>query len=233
MSHDGHTRRDYDDALSDLRAVLAEMGGLAERQLRDGLQALVTRDAELGDGVRAGDRRINELDLRVDQQATAILARRQPAGPDLRFLMAAIRSGTDLERIGDEAGKLGRSAVELAGTQGVADDLLHRLERFGEDVRAFLRAALDAFARGDSGTARTIHGRGGRLADVHDGLTGEFVTCMMADPGATRRILHALWCARALERIADHSRNLCESVIYIVEGRDLRHAPARGAPEHL
>ena len=227
----GHILRDYDEELEHLRTTLLEMGGLAERQLGDGLRALVERDARLGDAVCTADYRVNDLEVRIDEEATAIIARRQPAGPDLRLLTAVIRSSTDLERIGDEAEKLGRFAIEFAGAQSLEPGMLGGLERLGDIVRAVLHEALDAFARGDAEAAARIAADDGRVNAACDAAMRELVTYMMEDPRTMQRSLHALWCARALERIGDHARNLCEAVVYVVEGRDIRHEGTQAPPE--
>lgn len=218
-----HIQHGYDDELEHLRSTFMEMGGLVEHQLGDGLHALVTRDARLGDEVCTADYRINELEVRIDEEATAIIARRQPAASDLRLLTAVIRCGTDLERIGDEAEKLGRFAIEFAGGQAPETGMLSGLDRLGGIVRAVLHEALDAFARGDADVAARIAADDGRINAACDAAMRELITYMMEDPRTMQRSLHALWCTRALERIGDHARNLCEAVIYVVEGRDIRH----------
>jgi len=223
VSDQPHTHHDYETELDALKGVLAEMGGLAERQLRDGLRALVTRDAELGDQVCSRDHQINDLELRVDERVTKIIARRQPAGSDLRLLVAAIRTGTDLERIGDEAGKLGRFAIEFGHGQALDPQLVRAMERLGERVRPVLAQALDAFARTDAPAATALMRDIDAIAQVHDAAVRELMTYMLEDPRTIQRVLHALWCARALERISDHARNICESVVYVGEGRDIRH----------
>lgn len=234
MTERRHIHSEYDEELDALRGLLLEMGGLVERQLADGLRALVTRDAELGDRVCTADYRINSLEVRIDEEATTIIARRQPTGSDLRLLMAAIRTGTDLERIGDEAEKLGRFAVEFAAGHSPEPALLQGMERLGDAVRQVLRDSLDAFARSDAAAATAVLDGTGRVGGHYDSVMRELITYMMEDPRTMQRALHALWCARALERISDHARNVCESVVYIEEGRNIRHRAAGGdsaAPE--
>ncbi|MDZ7747870.1 MAG: phosphate signaling complex protein PhoU [Halofilum sp. (in: g-proteobacteria)] len=228
MSDRRHIHHEYDQELDTLRALLLEMGGLVEQQLADGLRAVVARDAELGDRVCTADYRINSLEVRVDEEATTIIARRQPTGSDLRLLTAAIRIGTDLERIGDEAEKLGRFAIEFAAGQTLDHGLLQGLERLGDAVRAILREALDAFARADGEAAARVAADVDRVRDAYAAVVRELMTCMMEDPRTMQRALHAMWCARALERIGDHARNVCEAVVYVVEGRNIRHRPPAG-----
>lgn len=236
MTERRHIHSEYDEELDGLRTLLLEMGGLVERQLADGLKALITRDAELGDRVCTADYRINSLEVRIDEEATTIIARRQPTGSDLRLLMAAIRTGTDLERIGDEAEKLGRFAVEFAAGHSPEPALLQGMERLGDAVREVLRDALDAFARSDAAAATAVLDGAVQVGGHYDSVMRELITYMMEDPRTMQRALHALWCARALERISDHARNVCESVVYIEEGRNIRHRPAgddSGATEEL
>lgn len=229
MSDEPHTHHEYDEELRELEGALARMGRFAGQQLGDGLRALLERDAELGHTVCTSDYRINELELRIDRLATAMIARRQPAGSDLRFVIAAIRTGTDLERVGDEAGKLGRFAIEFAGSRSLEPRLLQGMRRFGEDVDAVFRSALRALAERDAETAIETAREAEHVAAVQGALLREFVTYMLEDPRTIQRVLHALWCTRALERIAHHAANVCESVVYVVEGRHVRHAEA--APE--
>ncbi len=231
MTERRHIHSEYDQELDALQGLLLEMGGLVERQLADGLQALITRDAELGDRVCTADYRINSLEVRIDEEATMIIARRQPTGSDLRLLMAAIRTGTDLERIGDEAEKLGRFAVDFAAGHSPEPTLLQGMERLGDAVRQVLRDALDAFARSDVAAATAVLDGTGRVGAHYDSVMRELITYMMEDPRTMQRALHALWCARALERISDHARNVCESVVYIEEGRNIRHRPAEGGSD--
>ncbi|WP_067560982.1 phosphate signaling complex protein PhoU [Halofilum ochraceum] len=231
MTEKRHIHSEYDQELDTLRGLLLEMGGLVERQLADGLEALITRDAELGDRVCTADYRINSLEVRIDEEATMIIARRQPTGSDLRLLMAAIRTGTDLERIGDEAEKLGRFAVEFAAGNTPEPSLLQGMERLGDTVRQVLRESLDAFARSDVAAATAVLDGTDRVGGHYDAVMRELITYMMEDPRTMQRALHALWCARALERISDHARNVCESVVYVEEGRNIRHRPAGAGPD--
>jgi phosphate transport system protein len=231
MTEKRHIHHEYDQELDALHDLLLEMGGLVERQLADGLRALITRDAELGDRVCTADYRINSLEVRIDEEATTIIARRQPTGSDLRRLMAAIRTGTDLERVGDEAEKLGRFAVEFAAGHSAEPALLQGMERLGDAVRQVLRDALDAYARSDAAAATAVLEGAGHVGGYYDSVMRELITYMMEDPRTMQRALHALWCARALERIADHARNLCESVVYVEEGRNIRHRPPGEVPE--
>ena len=229
MTDEPHTHHEYDEEIGALEAAIAEMGRLAGQQLDDGLRALRERDAELGHTVCTSDYRINELEVRIDRLATAMIARRQPTGSDLRFVIAAIRTGTDLERVGDEAGKLGRFAIEFAGSRALESRLLQGMQRLGEDVQAVFRRALEARAARDAEAAAETARAAEHVARVQGALLREFVTYMLEDPRTIQRVLHALWCTRALERIANHAANICESVVYVVEGRNIRHAEA--APE--
>mgnify|MGYP006433979577 CR=1 FL=1 len=231
MTEKRHIHSEYDQELDALHDLLLEMGGFVERQLADGLRALITRDADLGDRVCTADYRVNSLEVRIDEEATTIIARRQPTGSDLRRLLAAIRTGTDLERIGDEAEKLGRFAIEFAGGHSPEPVLLQGIERLGDAVRQVLRDALDAFARSDVTAATTVLESAEGVGGQYDSVMRELITYMMEDPRTMQRALHALWCARALERISDHARNLCEAVVYVEEGRNIRHRPAEGGPE--
>lgn len=218
-----HISTQYDEELEDIRQKLLSMGGMVERQLNDGLQALVRMDSDLGESMVRRDVEVNALEIEIDEECTRIIARRQPAASDLRVLIGMIKSITDLERIGDEACKLGKAAMDPAADQALDRALAQGMQRLGRHVQSMLHDALDAFARLDADAALTIAREESRVDDEYDALTRQLVTYIMGDPRTIQRVLGVLWSARALERIADHARNLCEYVVYVVEGQDIRH----------
>ena len=204
-----HISRRYNDELENLRSRVLAMGGLVEEQCRNALDALVRGDAVMAQTVAASDHRVNKLEVEINAECTDILARRQPAASDLRMLVSIIRMTADLERIGDEAEKIGRLAVNLAAGHE-KQSFYTEPRHLGERVLDMLRGALDAFARLDVNAAI-------------EALTRLLITHMMEQPRAVSSMLRVNWCARALERIGDHSVNLCEQVIYLVKGSDVRH----------
>lgn len=228
-----HISTQYDQELDAIRQKLMSMAGLVEQQLDQGLRALVTGDAGLGETIVARDAEVNALEVEIDEDCALIIARRQPAAGDLRVVIGMLKSITDLERVGDEACKLGKAAIVPAGEQPLDRALAQGLRRLGDHARSMLHDALDAFVRMDAGTALRIAREESRVDDEYDALMRQFMTYMVEDPRTIRRILGVMWSARALERIADHARNLCEYVVYMVEGADIRHASLADAARAL
>lgn len=217
-----HISRKYNDELEHLRGKVLAMGGLVEEQCRNALAALVRGDAVLAETVATSDHRVNELEVAISAECTDTLARRQPAASDLRMLVSIIRMTSDLERIGDEAEKIGRLAMNLAAGHE-KQSYYTEPEHLGERVLEMLHGALDAFARLDVKAAIEIASRDPEIDREFEALTRLLITHMMEQPRAVSSMLRVNWCARALERIGDHSVNLCEQVVYLVKGSDVRH----------
>lgn len=217
-----HISQQFEQELDDIRSKVLSMGGLVENQVERGLKALVDADGSLGEEVATSDYKINTLEVEIDEACTRIIALRQPTASDLRVIVTMIKSTTDLERIGDEAEKLGRFAVELA-TADRASGHFSKLKHLGDHVRRVLRGSLDALARLDVDLAMK-HAIEDKDVNVEfDSLTRQLITFMMEDPRSIQRSLQVMWCARALERIGDHAKNICEYVVYMVKGKDIRH----------
>ena len=219
---DHHISHRYNEELEHLRNRVLEMGGLVESNCRDALTSLVTGDASLAEAVASSDYKVNEMEVAINAECTDILARRQPAASDLRMLVAIIRLTSDLERIGDEAEKIGRLAVKLAeGHEKQAYYL--EPKHLGEGVIDMLNGALDAFARLDVTAAIDVAGRDPQIDREFETLTRTLITHMMEQPRAVKSMLRVNWCARALERVGDHAVNICEEVVFLVKGSDVRH----------
>ena len=225
----GHISKRFDQELEDVRNKVLTMGGLVETQVNDGIRCLVESNSELARQVVENDHKVNRMEVEIDDQCVQILARRQPAASDLRLIVAVIKTITDLERIGDQAEKLGKIQLELE-RQEVSSSTFIKLEHLGELVARILHSALDAFARMNVDDAMATIEMDIKVNDEYDSLMREMITHMMEDPRTIRSSLRISWCARALERIGDHAKNIAEYVIYLVLGKDVRHI---GASESL
>lgn len=219
---DQHISQKYNNELEDIRNRALAMGGLVEKLVAGGLQALLEGDSALGESIALADHEVNSMEVEIDEECLQVLARRQPAASDLRLLVTVIKIITDLERIGDEAEKLGRLSVKLSNSEQLP--AYHKeLRHIGGLVVSLLRDALDSFARLDVEAAIRTAARDTDIDSEYDTLSRLLITRIMEDPREVKNVLRIAWCARALERIGDHSVNICEYVVYLVRGRDIRH----------
>ncbi len=226
-----HISRRFNKDIEDLRNTVLNMGGLVETQLSRAISAIVSGDSELGLKVARDDYKVNNLEVHIDEECSRILATRAPAAGDLRLIVAIIKTITDLERIGDEAEKIGFLASKLAGMDRPADSY-RELKNLGSHVSHMLRDAMNAFARLDVAEALDVVKEDELVDEEYDAITRQCITFMMEDPRSIKRVMNVTWAARSLERIGDHAKNICEYVIYMVEGRDIRHTDiAEEAPE--
>jgi len=217
-----HISHQYNVELEEIRSHVLQMGGLVEQQIEQAMIALVKGDIALGEAVIMNDTKVNKLEVTIDEECNQIIARRQPTASDLRLVVAVIKTITDLERIGDEAEKIARMAVRLAGEERPKNNYAE-IQVLGQHVRQMVHDALDAFARVDVESA-LLTAREDRKADQeYEGAIRQLITYMMEDPRTISRVLNVIWAARALERIGDHARNICEYIIYFVKGKDIRH----------
>ena len=217
-----HISRRFNQDIEDLRNTVLSMGGLVETQLSRAIAAIVSGDSELGLKVANDDYKVNNLEVDIDEECSRILATRAPAAGDLRLIVAIIKTITDLERIGDEAEKIGFLASKLAGMDRPSDSY-RELKNLGSHVSHMLRDAMNAFARLDVSEALDVVKEDELVDEEYDAITRQCITFMMEDPRSIKRVMNVTWAARSLERIGDHAKNICEYVIYMVEGRDIRH----------
>lgn len=220
-----HISEQYDAELDSARALLLEMGGLVEQQLQQACQALYSHDLDLADRVRAGDVAINQHEVKIDNLCTQIIARRQPAATDLRTLISIMKASTDLERIGDEAERIAKMAKKVANLELPADHY-GDIRDMASQVHTMLTQALDAFARQNAKSAVSVIDADEAVDDAYDEILKERGASMKSSPDTIEQSLTILWVARALERCGDHAKNLSEYVVYLVKGKDVRHADA-------
>jgi phosphate transport system protein len=219
-----HISRKFNEELEDIRNKVMIMGGLVENQIDEAATSLMNSDLELAEKVIQQDSLVNQLEMQIDKECTQIMALRQPAAFDLRLLLSVIKTINDLERAGDEAIKIAEMAIHLNGM-----DHKHKGEDYYEIqhlvsmVKEMLHGALDAFARMNVDQVVAITGQDQKVDREYSSIIRQLISRMMEDPRNVGRALDVLWMARALERIGDHACNICEHVIYMVRGEDVRH----------
>ena len=204
---------------------MMQMGGMVESQIRSAIAGYLEGDIERATQVIAGDARVNELELAIDNDLGQIIVRRQPAASDLRLILAVSKIVTDLERIGDEAAKIARMAKDLHGNGAIQSPRLVAISHISEVAIGMLRRALDSFARLDAAAAARVCGEDAVIDEEFRAIIRQLITFMMEDPRTITTSLQLVWVAKAFERIGDHAKNIAEYVIYIVKGRDVRHIP--------
>ncbi|MFN5011784.1 MAG: phosphate signaling complex protein PhoU [Gammaproteobacteria bacterium] len=217
-----HISRRFNEDLERVRNQVLAMGGFVEQQLAKSVAALVEGDSSLGESVARDDFKVNDMEVSIDEECSRILATRAPAAGDLRLIVAIIKAITDLERMGDECEKIGYIGSRLA-TQERPADKYREVKHLGRVVQDLVHDALDAFARMDAEAALRVAARDRLVDEEYEAIQRQSITFMMEDPRAIRRALDVMWVVRALERIGDHAKNICEYVIYMVHGKDIRH----------
>ncbi len=221
-----HSVRKYDEELETMRSRVLQMGGLVESQVRAALSAFESANLELAQQAIDADKRVNELEINVDQMVNHVIARRQPTAGDLRMITGIAKVITDLERIGDEASKIARAVKWLH--EKADHSRLNRIPDIkysGEAAASMLRRALDAFARMDAVAAASIIKDDLGIDDRFRAVLRQLITFMMEDPRTISASLDCVWVAKAIERIGDHAKNVAEHVIFIAQGWDARHQP--------
>ena len=217
-----HISQQFDKELEDIRSKVLAMGGLVEDHLQRILETFSKCTFEGAEYVAVNDYQVNALEVEIDSDCSEIVLRRQPAAGDLRLVMAVSKTITDLERVGDEAEKIGRLILNVRDSKALQNYYAGMLG-MGHHVRSMLRHALDAFARMDSEAAFEVAREDREVDRDTDVIMRHLITYMMEDPHSITPVLDAVLSLRALERIGDHARNICENVIYLVEGKDVRH----------
>lgn len=216
-----HISAQYNAELETLRNQVLTMGGLVEKQLTDAVKAMNKGDEVLAQQVIDNDAKVNDMEVAIDEACTRIIAKRQPTASDLRLIIAIIRTVSELERIGDEADKICRTALEKFSNQH--QSLLVNLESLGQHVIQMLHDVLDVLARLDIEQGIQVYREDRKVDREYEGIVRQLMTYMMEDPRTIPSVMTAMFCARAIERIGDRCQNICEFVFYLVKGKDFRH----------
>ena len=216
-----HIFKQYDAELNEIRASLLEMGGKVEQMITDAMKALVERDSDLARQTIARDHEINHLEMDIDEKCLQVLARRQPAARDLRFVTLALKIVTDLERMGDQSTSVAKRAIELNQEPPLKPYI--DLPRMAAAAGTMVKEALDAFVRGDADQAIKVCRDDAFVDALNDQIQRELLTFMMEDPSTITRAIKLNYISKYLERIADHATNVAEMVIFMLKGKDIRH----------
>jgi phosphate transport system protein len=222
---DKHLSTQFDAELSGISSRVLEMGGLVESQVVQALFALTQFNSEIAGQVLREEERVNQMEIEIDRDLSAIIARRQPTARDLRLLIAISKAIANLERVGDEAARIARTVQRLINT-GVSTRLRMPVADLGFEAElaiAQLRKSLDAFARLDTARALEVLKQDDQIDQEFDGLLRKLITYMMEDPRTISSSIDLIFVAKAIERVGDHAKNLAEAIIYVVKGTDVRH----------
>ena len=217
-----HISHLFDEEMENIRSKVLAMGGLVEQQTEQAVKAFLHSDQDLAEKVLQQDDMVNSMEKEIDHDCIQVIAKRQPAAIDLRMLISIIKASTDLERIGDEAARIAKMAIRLDATDYYHDQY-HEINHLVDVVKGMLSGSLDAFARMDLERVVEITGKDEKVDQEYGSIIRQLITRMMEDPRNITRTIDILWTARALERIGDHACNICEHVVYIVQGDDVRH----------
>lgn len=219
-----HLSKQYDADLEAIRSKVLGMGGIVERQFNDAINAFRLGTVSLAETVMKEDAVVNQLEIELDEACSNLIVRRQPTANDLRTVMATIKIITDLERMGDEAVKIARHAINMhkSEVQKVPHDAT--LQMIATEATDMLRSALDAFARLDEKQAIELIAQDVGLDEGFRSIVRSLMAVMIEDSRAISNAIDTLWVAKAVERVGDHAKNIGEYVVYVVGGKDIRHS---------
>ncbi len=218
-----HSSKQYDHELETIRSKVLLMGGIVETQFQEAMQCFRASNVERADHVIAEDNTVNQLEVALDDACSHLIVRRQPTANDLRTVMATIKVITDLERIGDEATKIARTSKSLHARGAITLNHYDMIRTIATATGDLLHDSLDAFARLDGKQALQLIAQDEVIDHEFRSIMRNLITFMMEDPRTISSALDTLWVAKAIERIGDHAKNIAEYVIYVVEGKDIRH----------
>ena len=220
MALNEHIVTSYEDELTALRSTISEMGGMVEQAIQDSVTVLLRLDHSQARELRQRDKRIDEMQQRINDMAVSIIARRQPMAADLRMVVTSIQVANDLERTGDMAKQLAKRALQIESLS-LAPKFYNGVKHMADLVSRQLKAALDAYAASDAQGAVEVCNRDDEVDAMHTSLFRELLTYMMEDPRNITQCTHLLFCAKSLERVGDHATNVAEAAYYLQTGRHL------------
>ncbi len=220
-AHPQHTNRQYEEELRNLRTSLLQMGGLVERQIANAVDSLVERDSELARQTIARDAEVNRMDIDIDALCIRLLALRQPAASDLRFITTGLKITTDLERIGDMAVNICERVLEL-NHEPVLKPYID-IPRMATLAQSMVKDSLDAFVNNDTDLAEQVIARDDEVDQLNYQIFRELLSYMAEEPRTISRATRVLFVSKYLERIADHATNIAEMVVFMVKGKTIRH----------
>jgi phosphate transport system protein len=222
-----HTAKAFDTDLQELTRKVAEMGGLAEKEIADSVHALSRRDSDLAKKVIATDAQIDALQLEIEEKAILTIARRQPMAVDLREVVGALRVANDLERIGDLAKNIGKRVLALSG-EFPSQKVIRGVEHMTALVLAQIKQVLDSYAARDVAHALAVWKGDEEIDAMCTSLFRELLTYMMEDPRNISFCIHLMFCAKNIERMGDHATNIAETVHYMIEGYPIAEQRPKG-----
>jgi phosphate transport system protein len=222
-NYSAHISQQFNEELELIRTQLLTMGGMVERQVHDCIDALLNGDSELAEASQKVDKQTNEMELMIDEQCTTIIARRQPAASDLRLIIAVSKATTNLERMGDEASRICRHAIDLV-EEGESPRGYQEVRHIGNLIREMVKDVLTAFARNDTELAYRVAKMDKSVDQEYSSAMRSLATYMMEDPRSISSVMNVIWVLRSLERIGDHARAMAAHLIYLVSGTDVRHS---------
>ncbi len=231
MNHE-HIVKQFDTDLENIRTRVLQMGGVVEQQIVRAMEGMTQNDLELLARTIDGDHQVNRLEVELDEACTHIIARRQPTAVDLRMIMMVVKTITDLERCGDEAKKIAKMAQKMH-EEGSSISPRIDLRHIADSAVAMLRMALDAYARLDLAAAAQVVRQDREVDAEFKGIMRQLITFMMEDPRTISRAIDLMFIAKSIERIGDHAKNISEYVVYMVNGRDVRHIGLEGMEREI
>jgi len=214
-------QRHFDEELGALKEKILRMGAMVEEQIANSIKALVERDSDLGRRVIENDHRVNAMDVQIDEECLRLIALHQPMAGDLRFLTTAMKISTELERMSDLAENISERAIELNEEPQLKPYI--DIPRMAQEALRMVKESLDAFVNRNSELARSVCKADDVIDDLNHQIFRELLSFMIEDPQTTTRAIRISFISKYLERIADHATNIAELVVYLVEGKIIRH----------